>query len=271
MGTILFSALTFALALFALTRQRLLWGVIGVGAHSLTLAGVYLFLAAPDVALTEAAIGFGLVTFVYVLALRRTGRLVVAATETYPILHQEGERIAGLEWEILSRFGRSFGRDVEVLWVARSEIPRLLASGEADLAAGGFLPRDGETVLLSSPLLPTRLVTVRVGPGPLGGVAGDRGQDHLPPDAPTYEDHEALLRALLAGRVGGAVVDLLRARQWFLKGGLRHAEVAPIEDGLAFRFAVSPGEAETHAALEEFLGRLSARGELSKLAEEHLR
>ncbi|MFH1609037.1 MAG: hydrogenase subunit MbhD domain-containing protein [Candidatus Bipolaricaulota bacterium] len=271
MATVLLCALTLALAVFALTQRRLLWGVIGVGVHSLALAAVYLFLAAPDVALTEAAIGFGLVTFVYLLALRRTGRLVVAASETYPILHQEGERIAGLEWEILSRFGRSLHRDVEVLWVPRSEIPRLLASAEADLAAGGFLPRDGETALLSFPLVPTRLVTVRTGPGPLGAVAGDRGQDHLPSEGRTYEDHEALVRAIAAGELGGAVVDLLRARQWFLEGRLRDAEMVPIEDGLAFRFAVSPGEGETHAALEEFLRGLSSSGELSKLVEEHLR
>jgi len=270
MTTALLSALTLALAVFALTRRRLLWGVIGVGVHSLALAAVYLFLAAPDVALTEAAIGFGLVTFVYLLALRRTGRLVVAASETYPILHQEGEQIAGLEWEILSRFGRSLHRDVEVLWAPRSEISRLLAAGEADLAAGGFLPRDGEIALLSSPLVPTRLVTVRSGHGPLGAVAGDRGQDHLPPEGRTYEDHEALVHAIAAGELGGAVVDLLRARQWFLEGRLRDAEMVPIED-LAFRFAVSPGEAETHAALEEFLGGLSSSGELSTLVEEHLR
>ena len=67
MGVILFSALTLALAVFALTQRQLLWGVIGVGAHSLALAGVYLLLAAPDVALTQAAIGFGLVTFIYLL------------------------------------------------------------------------------------------------------------------------------------------------------------------------------------------------------------
>ena len=132
MGVILLSALTLALAVFALTQRRLLWGVIGVGAHSRALAGVYLFLAAPDVALTQAAVGFGLVTFIYLLALRRTGKLVVVAVETPPLLYQEGQRVAGLEWEILSRFGRHVHQDVEVLWVPRKEIPRLLRAGEAN-------------------------------------------------------------------------------------------------------------------------------------------
>jgi uncharacterized MnhB-related membrane protein len=270
MGTILLCALTLALAVFALTRKRLLWGVIGVGVHSLALAGVYLFLAAPDVALTEAAIGFGLVTFVYLLALRRGGRLVVAATAAYPLLYPDGEKIAGLEWEILSRFGRSLHRDVEILWVPRAEIPRLLSSAEADLAAGGFLPRDGERALLSSPLVPTRLVIVRTGEGPLGAVKGDRGESHLPPNGRTYEDHEALVRALARGELGGAVVDLLRARQWLLDGRLRDAEMTPLED-VAFRFAVAPAQGETHAALEEFLRDLSSTGELGRLVEEHLR
>ncbi len=276
MGAVLLCALTLTLAAFALTRRRLLWGVIGVGAHSLALAGVYLFLAAPDVALAEAAIGFALVTFIFLLALRRTGRLVVAATEVYPLLYQEGDKIAGLEWEILRRFGQWVHRDVEVLWVNRADIPRLLAAGETDLAAGGFLPREGATVLLSPPLVPTQLVNVRCRPGPVGAVAGDRGQDHLPPDGLTYEDAGELAAALARGELGGAVVDLVRLRQWLLSEGtnkthfaLRDAEMTPLED-LAFRFALVPHETELHQALEEFLKTLASTGELERLITEHL-
>lgn len=270
MATVLLCALTLALAVFALTRRRLLWGVIGVGAHSLALAGVYLFLAAPDVALTEAAVGFALVTFIYLLALRRTGRLVVAATEVYPLLYQEGDAVAGLEWEILERFGRWLHRDIEVLWVARADIPRLLAAGEADLAAGGFLPREGERVLLSRPLVPTRMIAVRTGPGPCGAVAGDRGQDHLPPGGPTYEDPEELASALARGELGGAVVDLLRLREWQLRDRVGEAGTAAVEEDLAFRFAVAPGEEEVHQALEGFLGELEASGDLARVRERYL-
>lgn len=263
------SVLALAVAVFALTSRRLLWGVLGVGTHSLVLAGLYLVLAAPDVALAEAAIGFALVTFIFLLALRRTGRLVVAATEVYPLLYQEGEKIAGLEWEILDWFGQWLHRDVEVLWVARAEIPRLLEAGEADIGAGGFLPRDGESFLISRPIVSTRLMVVRSKPGPLGAVAGDRGQDHLGPGGALYEGHEALFAALARGDLGGTVVDLLRLHQWFLAGRMDKVEAAPVED-LAFRFAIAPSEAELHRSLDEFLERLVSTGELEELMSEHL-
>ncbi|MGC9529520.1 MAG: hydrogenase subunit MbhD domain-containing protein [Candidatus Bipolaricaulaceae bacterium] len=182
MAFALTAGLTLALAVFALTRRRLLWGVVGVGAHSLALAGVYFLLAAPDVALTEAAIGFALVTFVYLLALRRTGRLVVVATPAYPLLYPQGDGVAGLEWELLAHLARRIHRDLDVLWVPGAEVGRLLATGEADLAAGAFLPTSDEEgrLLLSRPLVPTRLVAARVGRGPLGAVRGDRAAAHLP-------------------------------------------------------------------------------------------
>jgi len=267
----LLSLLALALAAFALTRRRLLWGVVGVGAHSLALAGVFFLLAAPDVALTEAAIGFALVTFVYLLALRRTGKLVVVATPAYPLLYQEGERIAGLEWEVLTRLARHLHRDLEVLWVPRAEIPAMLKSGEADLAAGGFLPRRVEEGLpLSRPLVPTRLVLVRKGPGPVGAVRGDRGEEHLPRGGHAFEDPDELLSALSRGAVGGALVDLLRLRNWHLAGGLGEVEVTPVEEGLAFCLASAPGDGSLVELVEEVLSAMEREGELAELVRRYL-
>lgn len=268
MMAVLLSVLALAAAVFALTRRRLLWGVLGVGTHSLVLAGLYLVLAAPDVALAQAAIGFGLVTFVYLLAIRRTGKLVVAACEVYPLLYPEGEGITGLEWEILVSFARFLHRELELVWVPRAEIPRLLESGEADLGAGGYLPRPGEKVLLSRPLVPTRLVTIRWGEGPLAAVAGDPGECRLPPGSPVFEDEETLVQAAEEGKLGGAVVDLLRLRGWLLRGSPQGA-VQTVEE-TAFRLAVAPTEPEVHRALEAFLEDMERTGQWKALLERYL-
>lgn len=265
----LLAALTLALAVFALTGRRLLWGVIGVGVHSLALAAVYLFLAAPDVALAQAAVGFGLVTFIYLLAIRRTGKLTVAAVETPHLLYQENERVMGLGWEILSRFAEQLHRDVEVMWVPRAEIPALLRAGDAEIGAGAVFPREGETLLLSRPVLPTRIVTVRCGPGPVGAVAGDRGQDFLPPGGILYEDHTALAHALRRGEVGAAVADLLHVREWGLSGEVSVLDTKD-EEETAFRFALSPAEAELQKALDAFLDELARSGELDKLVRRYV-
>lgn len=269
MPLILASCLTLALAAFALTRRRLLWGVVGVGAHSLALAGVFFLLSAPDVALTEAAIGFGLVTFVYLLAIRRTGKLVVVATPAYPLLYQQGERIQGLEWEILTRLGRHLHRDLELIWTSRAEIAPLLRSGEAQLAAGGVIPRPGEG-LPTRPLVPTRLVLVKAGPGRVGAIRGDRGEDHLPAGGQLFPGPEELLQALAQGRIGGAIVDLLRLRNWHLAGRLSGAEVTPVQEDLSFHLVVAPGEEELAHALEEVLGEMEKSGELAELIRRYL-
>jgi len=273
MTFIVVCVITFGLAVFALTRRRLLWGVLGVGAHSLALAGVYLYLAAPDVALTEAAVGFALVTFVYLLALRRTGRLVVAATESPPLLYTENDGIAGLEWELLKRFGRWLHRDVEVLWVPRSEIPRLLLSGEAELAVGGFIPGEEDHRLqFTKPHVPTRMVRLESPghEGPVLAVRGDRAADHLPRGGHAVDGAEELEDALQAGTAGGAVVDALRLWIWRLRGVGTSMDVHSVEEDLGYCMAVAPENEELYESLEAFLYELAAEGELERLVQRFL-
>ena len=48
--------------------------VISAGLASLFASVTYIFLAAPDVAMTEASIGSGLATLIFLYAINRTGR-----------------------------------------------------------------------------------------------------------------------------------------------------------------------------------------------------
>lgn len=66
--------LLIALALFSLLTRDMLRAVIALSAFSLLCALLFFLFHAPDVALTEAAVGAGLSTFVFVWAVRRTGR-----------------------------------------------------------------------------------------------------------------------------------------------------------------------------------------------------
>jgi uncharacterized MnhB-related membrane protein len=58
-------------AVFALYQKSLVAAVISAGVVSLLASIVYLLLAAPDVAMTEAAIGSALTTVVFLFALAR--------------------------------------------------------------------------------------------------------------------------------------------------------------------------------------------------------
>ena len=56
----------------ALVFDNLLNSIIAAGLVSLIAAALFYFLKAPDVAMTEAAIGAGLTTAIFVITLRKT-------------------------------------------------------------------------------------------------------------------------------------------------------------------------------------------------------
>ncbi|MCD6337614.1 MAG: DUF4040 domain-containing protein [Candidatus Marinimicrobia bacterium] len=64
-------AIMIAAAVLAIVQKSLLSAVIAAGAISLLASLLYIILAAPDVAMTEAAIGSGLTTIVFLFALNK--------------------------------------------------------------------------------------------------------------------------------------------------------------------------------------------------------
>jgi uncharacterized MnhB-related membrane protein len=59
-------------ALLAVTLKGTVSAVVAAGLTSLFAAVTYVFLAAPDVAMTEASIGSGLSTLIFLYAVNRT-------------------------------------------------------------------------------------------------------------------------------------------------------------------------------------------------------
>ncbi len=59
-------------AVLAIQTRNLLVSVVAVGVVSLFASVFYLLMAAPDVAMTEAAIGAGLSTVIFIYALKKT-------------------------------------------------------------------------------------------------------------------------------------------------------------------------------------------------------
>ena len=73
--TLLYSTLILLMlisGIAALVFDNLLNSIIAAGFVSLMAAALFYFLKAPDVAMTEAAIGAGLTTAIFVITLRKT-------------------------------------------------------------------------------------------------------------------------------------------------------------------------------------------------------
>ncbi|MCK5146752.1 DUF4040 domain-containing protein [bacterium] len=62
-------------AIFAVMTKELIAAILATGLIGLMASVIFIVLAAPDVAMTEAAIGSGLTMVVFLLALRRIRQL----------------------------------------------------------------------------------------------------------------------------------------------------------------------------------------------------
>ncbi len=67
--------LIIAAAVYAIEQKDLLYATLATGIISLILSILFFLLQAPDVALTEAAIGVALTTIIFVITVRNTVRM----------------------------------------------------------------------------------------------------------------------------------------------------------------------------------------------------
>ena len=249
------------IAAFALTRRRRLAAVVAMGVYSLIISAVYAFAGAPDVAITEAAIGAALVTFIYILAIRKTGRLVVIGDSAPGLLFREGDRILGLEYEILSGFARHLGLDLVVRFLPRTDVEEALLRGDGDIGAGGIVdPKDDERLLITPGHLPTALFHLtKVGQPP------GEARDHSAIYSGYFSD---LREAIQAGAQQSCTLDLAR----FLavsRSGLSDYSVDRSYESHLYSFVVPEERSGFHSRLVAYLERAKGSGELDRLIRRH--
>ncbi len=248
-------ALLPVVAIVALTQRRRLTAIIGMGLFSFLLAVTYLLLHAPDVALTEATIGVGLITAIYVLAIRRTGRLTVVADEAPGLFAREGERIVGLEHEILERFSRHLGLDLSVQLAPHRDVADLVRSGEADVGAGGWVLGEEAGLFTTRSHLETALFTI--------GGGETETVEHLP--RVRYEGYFADLDppSLYAAETP-VTLDLAR----FLavrRSDVPDESVTRHPQPRGYVFVVNERRRDLASALDAYIERLRETGELDRL------
>ena len=66
--------LLFVFSIIAIELKDLLYSVIVLAGASISLAVIFYMLHAPDIAITQAAVGVGVATVIFVIAISRTRR-----------------------------------------------------------------------------------------------------------------------------------------------------------------------------------------------------
>lgn len=246
-------------AAFALTRRRRLDAIIGMAVFSLLLASVFFLLHAPDVAITEAAVGAALVTFIYVLAIRKTGRLTVVASEVPGLIERAGGQITGFEYEILERLAGRLGLDLVVQFVAREEIEDILLRGDADLGAGGILSDSDHRLLWAPPHLPTARFVI-ASRGPAAAVT-----EPVPFRGYVADTIDAVRRRSTLCMTVDLARFLAISRQNLDAYDVRRIE----EDAETYAFVLGRSRGDLHRQLSALIVSLRASGDLDEMARRH--
>jgi uncharacterized MnhB-related membrane protein len=71
---VIMAVILIAAAVYSVVQKDLLYAVLGTGVVSLVLSVFFYLLQAPDVAITEAAIGIALTTIIFIITIRNTTR-----------------------------------------------------------------------------------------------------------------------------------------------------------------------------------------------------
>ncbi len=80
---IIMALILIAAAIFAVMQKDLLFAVLATGIISVVLSVFFYVLQAPDVAITEAAIGIALTTIIFIITIRNTSRNEDEYTENH--------------------------------------------------------------------------------------------------------------------------------------------------------------------------------------------
>jgi len=265
-------------ALAVLFQNKLLNGVIVLGVFSLLSSAVYFLLGAPDVAVTEGAIGVALVTFIYVIALSDQGRLKVIGEEVPRFLFREGGKLKGVDYEILQGFAREQGLELEVELASREQLPYRIAEGEKDFIAGAFYPTPAQEEQFSLSLgyqqghlveLPLREGSDGERIGIFEGVPVEEIEDNLEDEAnfSQYRGVAEMISAYQRGDIDRIVIDHARLGNVMDEIGseVERGEDFPHLGTIEYVFAIDKEREELHSDFQKYLKQLLEEGELERL------
>src|SRR6056297_4090362 len=98
-----FFALLLSVAL--LIEKNLKTSILFFGLCGTITSGAYMFMGAPDVSFASLALGAGFTTFVFLIAIKKTGLVRVKYNLTpYMVFGKNEENLSGFEFELLKSF-----------------------------------------------------------------------------------------------------------------------------------------------------------------------
>ncbi len=123
------------LSIALLIEKNLKTAILFFGLFGTITSGAYLFMGAPDVSFASLALGAGFTTFVFLIAIRKTGMVRIKYYITpYMVFSTQDEKLSGFEYELLKAFLMEQNLEAEYALIDSDEINRK----ETDIIIGGI-------------------------------------------------------------------------------------------------------------------------------------
>jgi len=105
MFSAIFWLFAFMLSIALLIEKNMKTSILYFGLFGTITSGAYMFMGAPDVSFASLALGAGFTTFVFLIAIKKTGLVRVKYIITpYMVFGKNEENLSGFEFELLKAF-----------------------------------------------------------------------------------------------------------------------------------------------------------------------
>ncbi len=147
------------LALYISLIKNHINALLAYGMFGAALSAVFFILNAPDVAIVEITVGAAFIFFIYLIAIKKVGKVRVYYVLTPYMVEKRENKIMGFEYALLNHFIEAKGLEVEYVEVSEEEsFQKLEKSG--DILIGGHTKINDNEILESEEFLPTKIFMV---------------------------------------------------------------------------------------------------------------
>lgn len=129
----IFLILTLVLSVYLIFQHRLLNAIIAEGIVSSLSAALFFILKAPDIAITQVAIGSGFLTFLFIVAVKIREKIIVVYTEESVFSYLANGKHYGIAAEILEFFAQDEGMEIEYKKMDYKDAIKAIKNGDIDI------------------------------------------------------------------------------------------------------------------------------------------
>jgi len=147
------------LAIYIAVIQNHINALLAYGIFGAALSAVFFILNAPDVAIVEITVGAAFIFFIYLIAIKKVGKVKVYYVLTPYLVEKKQNKLTGFEYAVLNDFIESKGLDVEYIEVKKTQSFDALEKN-GDILIGGHINSKDSDILYSDEFLPTKLISI---------------------------------------------------------------------------------------------------------------